>query len=320
MAETNGKLICGVSGRLLDYEVAVADEKIVAFKKRVEEQIAVLRIGIVNGDVNDPQISESYAKKAERFLSIPYFTDKKNKDKRVRNLKTYTKIIVAFYKAVSDIVEEWVARKRGLKVIFANNFSPFSEKKANFDYVSQRRIFYDEDLEFLYGVRPKYESEHILMKRLLGLLADTEFLKAIGGKNSWKVSTLKEALSEWILDQSLEADRELEEVFKLPYFRHKRFLNMEVREFKEIVSVRVESLKKILEWIDTEIASIAKAKREIKDSLEMYGEKGIYDIFGDYDLFISQYTVKKKSYSELYSLYRFGQGLMEADIFASLYK
>ena len=73
-----------------------------------------------------------------------------------------------------------------------------------------------------------YKSQYILINKLNGILSDKEFFKAIEGKNSWKVITLKDKLTEWAQDQKLEVESELEDIFTLPFFRYKKYLAMRV--------------------------------------------------------------------------------------------
>lgn len=302
-------------GRLLGYERTNYDEKITTFIKRVKEQIDVVRIGIRDGSVNDPKVSEKYAKKAERFLSTPFFTDAKNLQKRVKDLKRYLKIVVGEEKELITIIEEWLTNKRSNKVLLANTYS--SKKDSSFSYQLEIERFYDRDIEYLYGILPRYKSELILLNKLKGVLTNEEFLKSIGVKNSWKVGTLKSALSEWALDFPLGVEFELNELFTLPFFKGKKYIEMDVRDFKLIIDVRTSILENIVAWIDSEIKDSTLEKENSKKNSQ---GKTIYDLYREYDNFITKFNTCKNVYKEMYSLNRFGQGLIESDLFDTLYK
>lgn len=307
-------------GRLLSYQLTTPDEKISKFKLRVNEQISVLRVAIKKGSVNDPKTCENYIRKIERFLACPFLSETKNDDKRLIDLKKYLKIKVADDKNISDIIQSWLELKRSAKVIIANTYILQDGSYQNFYYPYEIVKFYDRDLEFLRTKKTVFESQLILVRKVSGLLSDKEFLKALGCKNSWKVSTLKEELSEWVKDFPLNAEFELDEIYKLPYFKYKKYLTMEVRDFVELIKVKAKSLEEIVDWINEEIIEINKAKKEAEDNIESLRDKNIYDLYKLFDAFIAKYATSKRVFDEQYSLYRFGQGLIEADIFAPLYK
>jgi hypothetical protein len=68
--------------RVLDYQPVTEDGNITDFEKRIQEQIRSIRVGSKNGTLNDARKAENYAKKSERFLALPYFSDKKYKGKK----------------------------------------------------------------------------------------------------------------------------------------------------------------------------------------------------------------------------------------------
>ncbi len=189
MAETKGV------GRLLPYEQTDYEEKITSFKQRVMEQVEVLKVGIKNGSVNDPKISERYIKKIELFFLSPFFGVAENFNKRVKDLKKYLKVAVAEEKEIQAIIEKWLLRKRNNKILVANSYSIKDDSYGNFFYKYEIEKFYDQDLELLYGILPTYKSELILLNKIKGLLADKTFLESLGAKNSLKVNTLKSAFS-----------------------------------------------------------------------------------------------------------------------------
>ena len=306
--------------RLLSYEKTDFNERISSFKKRVEEQIEVIRIAIKQGTVNDPKIAEKYAKKTERFLGLQFFSDIQYLNKRVQDLKNDLKVLVFKHKVISAILTERISSKRSHKIIMANKYTFANGKYADFYFPYEYQSFYESDLDYLYGIRPKYESQLILVNKIKGILANKDFLKSLGCKSSWKVSTLKEALYNWVQDHSLEAEAELEEAFTLDFFKYKKFLTRDVADFREVVNVYSSALESILEWIDAEINKDLEATKDIGTSTQKLAKKNIYDMYKVYDDFISKYTTMKKTIDEQYSLYRFGQGAIEADIFDSVFK
>ncbi|MBR6253714.1 MAG: hypothetical protein IKR04_07870 [Clostridia bacterium] len=312
MAETKGV------GRLLPYEQTDYEEKITSFKQRVMEQVEVLKVGIKNGSVNDPKISERYIKKIELFFLSPFFGVAENFNKRVKDLKKYLKVAVAEEKEIQAIIEKWLLRKRNNKILVANSYSIKDDSYGNFFYKYEIEKFYDQDLEFLYGILPTYKSELILLNKIKGLLADKKFLESLGAKNSWKVNTLKSALSEWALDFPFGVEFELKELYELPFFKSKKYLDMDLRDFKEVIDNRTKTLENIIKWIETQIKETSAAKNELEG--KQFYNNNIYDLFKVFDEFIEKYSGIKEVYRELYSLHRFGQGLIENDIFETLYK
>ncbi|MBR3281185.1 MAG: hypothetical protein IKI57_05055 [Clostridia bacterium] len=307
-------------GRLLNFESANYNEKITSFKRRIEEQIEVIKLGIKQGDVNDPVIAERYIKKTKRFLQTPLFTDISYMNHKVQKLKNDLKVLVYQFKEISAILAERISSKRWNKILLANKFTYASGKYADFYFPYEFQKFYESDLDYLYGIRPKFESQRILINRLRGLLADKDFLKSIGCKSSWKVSTFKDALSEWVKDFSLLAEAELEEIFELPFFKKKQYLTRDVASFKEIVNVHSQALENITNWIDEQINEDLAQTKDVSSNTMKYASKGITDMYKVYNDFIGRLTNSKKNIDEQYSLYRFGQGVIEADIFDAVFK
>ena len=308
--------------RQLPYDRTNYDEKVIKFKKRVEEQVEVIKIGIREGTVNDPKIAQKYVDKITRFFANPYFEDEKAKTTwRLIDLKNHLKVAVAKYKELSNITQEWVTNKRGSKIIVANTYKLQNGTSQNFYYPYEIQRFYNSDIAYLNSVLPKYQSEHLLIAKLLGILSDENLLKkTLSCKESWKVSTLKEELRDWAQDFPFEVEFELEELFAHKFLKSKKYLDMTVKDFRTLVKNRKMILEEITKWIEEQKRSINVKLKEVEDNIDNIKERNIYDIYRDYDAFISQYSAMKKEYDEKYSLYRFAQGLIERDIFDTLFK
>ncbi len=319
MAETKKRSRPESIGRILDYTQADEEEKIVSFKKRVEEQIAVIKIGIANGDVNDVKKAESYARKSKEFLAIPFFEDKKNKDKRVHHLKTYCKVTVGADKDIIDVLKKWIEQKRSYKISTANRYFP-ANKKDVFEFYPEIRVFYTTDITFLENEKVKYKSELILVNKIKGLMADKTFMEGLGAKGSWKVETFKEMLQEWSQDYPFGVEGELDEIFALPYFRYKKYLTLELREFKEFIDVRSKSLDYIIGWFDDQILSSEVDLRDIGSQHEAMEKATAMDLLWFFDKSLEDLNNGLRGFEQEYKLYRFGQGMIEADIFDTLYK
>ena len=317
MAETQENTI----GRILDFQPSNPDELISSFKRRIEEQIAVVRIGIQNKSVNDAKISENYAKKAERFLGIQYFCDKKNLKKRVRDLKKVLKQKVAYDKELISIIEEWIIQKRKNKIIAAEKFTPIRAQN-DFSYYDEMCSYYCFDMDFLNTCETKYTSERIIINRLLGLLSDENVVSGLFHfKNSWKVETLKKALQDNRKGLTNITDDEFTEMMALPYFRYKKYLTMECDEFKELLSIRSAVLMGIEGWIKDQYYDACRSREHLHEITVINVMKAnVTDLFNEYDEFLSVWDRTKKEYEREYSLYRFGQGLIESDIFDALFK
>ena len=309
-------------GRVLDFTGAEPEEKIVDFKRRVSEQILSIRIGIKNDDVNDPKIAESYAQKAERFLQIPFFSDKKNKDKRVHHLKTECKIIVSRDKEIIDAYKEWIARTRDFKITIADKFSSPTGKEE-FDFIPAICCFYDRDRDFLDALKVRYNSERILLNKFNGVIYDNAFVKTLEVKNSWKVAYLKKQLLEWAEDYNFDVENELEDIFSHQYFKKKKYLNLTVKEINELIDIRLKVLDFLIEtWIKNQVDNLNPIRLIGYgfDSREIYKNYTLVNLLSFYDKAIKTRTLSLEFIQKEYSLYRFGQGLIEADIFDSLYK
>ena len=305
-------------GRILPYEEAVMDEKMLAFKRRIEEQIKVLRIAINSDDVNDPQMAENYAKKAERFLAIPFICDKKNKEKTLQHLKTYVKMVVSTDKEILGILKEWIQNKKDNKIVFANKYIlPTSVK--DFEYAEEFSEFIAQDIDFLNVKLPSFTSELVLVNKIIGFLADKEFLKKTGIKNSWKVRTLKEFIVKSAEDYPDEISK-IEDCLTLPYFRYKKYLELTVKELEEVLNVRAVALQKVIDFIEAKIEDVRNQHDKAKIELYNGHYRLINNMLYEYDRFMAPLIELQKVKNEEYSLYRFGQGLIEADIFGSLYK
>ena len=328
MAETKKDTQPQNVGRLLDYRFKNYSEKITSFHRRISEQIDILDIAIeedatkVEEDriLNDSKKARFFAKKAQRFLNTYFFTDKDYKEKRVQNLKDDLKVNVFAYKILASILEARIISKRSHKIILAQKYSSAKGNKEKFNYCYEYQRFFETDLEYLNNIKPNYDSQLILVNKLKGILADKEFLKLFGFKNSWKVSTLKKEISTWVKDHSLEAEYELEEIFSLHFFKHKKYMDMTVSEFKEAVDTYCRGLIAVIDWIGTQI----NEDESLIDSIRAYGWKvcalPISEMYKVYDDFLKKCSSVKKTIDDMYDLYRFGQGLIEADIFDSLYK
>ena len=306
-------------GRILPYETALYEEKISKFVLRVNEQIQVLKLGIVNGNVNNVQTAKNFARKAEKFLETPFFLIEENKDKRVKNLKAETKVNVGVRKELITIIENWLQLKNSQKVVTAKKYSPYKDHKA-IDFISEIQIMYNQDVDFLNGLITKYTSDSILLNRLNGILSDKSFLQSLGCKNSWMVSTLKKELSDWGEGESLRAEEELQEVLSLPFFTRKKYLTMDVASLKEVVKIKAEIVNRILEWLNDKKCRREAGLKKVMDNKNEFMNHDLYDLLNEYEEFIKRIISAGKTIKEEYTLYRFGQGMIEADIFASLYK
>lgn len=316
MAESKDKCAPRSIGRLLDYKEANPEEKVESFILRVQEQIAVVRFGIKNGDVRDPRKAENYIRKVEEFLSIDFFKYKKNRDKRVKHLKKYVKVLVATHKEIIAILKKWISQKRNLKIKAANELLN-SKSEHSFSFITEMATFYEQDNALLGVFKADYEAEFILLNRIKGLLSDNLFMERI---NAWTVEKLKEELLDWSQDYNFKVEAELEDTFKLPWFRYKKYLRMNMEEFKDFLDVRTSALSKIIGWLDEQISANEHEFENLKSQSEAVYALDEFAYLYEYDKCFGVLSRALHEYEREYKLYRFGQGLMEADIFAVLYK
>ena len=320
MAESKNKSRPKAFGRILDYQEASPEEKVMDFKKRLQEQIAVIQVGIKSGDVTDPRKAQNYIRKIEQFLSIDFFTSKKNKEKRVHHLKQYCKVVVASDKEIIAILKEWICQKRSYKINAFNAILERKDEHAFFTFLSEMATFYERDNGLLGNVKAKYESELILLNRIKGLIADKSFFESIGGTKLLKVEAFKEKLLDWAQDYPFEVEIELEDIFKLPYFRYKKYLQMNMGDFKAFLDVRTTALQSIIDWAEEQISINIGAFKNLENQPEAVSKLGEADYLAEYDQSLTALNKLLEYYEKEYKLYRFGQGLMEADIFDTLYK
>ncbi len=318
--------------RVLDYQLTSTEEKITTFMKRIQEQIDCIRLGYQNASVNDPQKAENYAKKCERFLALPYFTEKEYKGKSVGAIKDDLKVQVGSIKEIVSIIDLWMEKLRAMKLEFARQATPWnqemSQRKRSFLLREPVRAFTSE-VSFLQEKYDAFFADQATLMALLEVLLNEEFMGYLGAKRAWKVSTLKEEISASICgEQANSVDGKLVgvsiELLKgllgLKYFRLKRYLSLEVRELMKVLSIDLEMTKAIVDWISGRITlfksylKAAKTKKIPDDTRE-----GIRDVLVLYDQEISFLSDMKREFEKSYSLYRFGQGLLENDIFESLY-
>lgn len=318
--------------RVLDYQPVTESESITTFEKRIQEQIRCIRVGDKNGTLNDTKKAENYAKKCERFLALPYFSDKKYKGKSVGVIKDDLKVQVGSRKDFISILTFWYDKKRDMKLAFVESVSPlsgsFSQKKRH-EIAMTRKRMYMADISFLQEKLQSYEATKTALTSFLGVLINESFMDYVGAKRTWKVSMLKEKIIS-LCHENLEIRVEdkiagvslelLNSLLLLKYFKYKRYLDLEVRELMKTVSIDIAILEKVL---DNLTLMLAIAKEKLKFSKMMSDCEDIsMEITRALELFDSDlkmlYAEKKKMEKD-YSLYRFGQGLIENDIFESLY-
>ena len=97
---------------------------------------------------------------------------------------------------------------------------------------------------------------------------------------------------------------------------------MEVSKLIELLRIRSLALDRIEQWISLKMTGLFSgynhsAPRAILGKCKNYT---INDLYDNYDRALDELEKEKEPLETEYSLYRFGQGLIEADIFASLYK
>ncbi len=301
-------------GRILPYEEADPNESLVDFKRRILEQVKVIRIAIKSDDVNDPEAAENYAKKAERFVEIPFF---KGKSGRVRQLKAHLKETVGESKELIGCLKEWLKKKKERKVIFTEAYLKTC-KTQPFDYKEALIQFYDQDLEYLsQTVIPQFQSETILISNLIDIFKSKKVMDEIGAKNSWKVTTFKLALIEYNKTTPFDERFSFDDIMNLPYFRYKRYLNLTLEEFKNLLFVRYNVLIYVIVNLSERYHEIETLKEDVNSRDT---RKTVKDMLMVYDRFFEKYKSMLNELEKKYSLYRFGQGLIEADIFKSLFK
>ncbi len=321
-----------LKSRVLDYQPVSTDEKISTFQKRIQEQIDCIRLGEKNETLNDSQKAENYAKKCERFLASPFFTDKQYRGKNVSILKRDLKVHVGMCKEIITILEQWIEKRRGMKLTFANMATPVdenaTEKKKQF-LLRERVRLYTATVSFFQEKYSVISDELGILQTLLDMLLNKELMEFIGAKRSWKVSKLKEELLS-IFNGKNPADDEskakgisresLKALLVLKYFRHKKYLNMEVRELLDNIGVDASILKHVLEWISERLEANKSGLKDAKKETHSEGLRvEISRILSRYDEENYILNSLKRDIEKTYSLYRFGQGLLENDIFESLY-
>lgn len=319
MGETDKK--CNdLSGRILSYEPVEETDTILEFRRRVEEQIDVLRIAIENKKVNDPKKAQNFANKAEVFLSNIIFARNSYLTKTVRILKRDLKKIVAIKKAALKILYDWIVLKREKKREFSKRYVPFEENKNRVNFKSEMMSFYSDDIYYLNGIIFSYSAELSQIEELLRFLKAKDVLGEIGFKTSWKVKTLKDELEAFSQNESSTWSALIKRVLQLQYFKYNDFLKMTIKELIEFLNIRVEVLKYLSNWLNTELNGVVAKKNKLNKTNIEHSENDLKKVLDAYDSFINLYTERKRRVDTEYNLYRFGQGLLKKDIFESLYK
>ena len=305
-------------GRTLIYVIPSMDDKIEDFREQLRGQISSIDIAMQNNAVNDMDIARNYAHKTLRFRDLCLrFT---SPDASVRTLKGYLKREVAIYKIYCEIYKALIQNKRGLKVILANEYSPLSKPMPYFDYRDERRRDYDNDLKVLAGFYNIYSAEQILIRQLSRLVSDPDMVAKVGCKNSWKVSYLKDILCQMSKDNQFDNEIQIEEILKMQYFRLKKFYTLTISGLNEVLDLRLWILDEVVSWIKKYQDRINKAKEETWSSSDKFEDRTRLTILAELDHSIKDLEVVLKEKTEHYDICRFGQGLIKADIFDTLYK
>ncbi len=298
------------------------NEKVSKFVTTIDWQIQAIKVGIANDAVNDPKKAENFANFAERFLKSEFVKDM-HRDSTIQQLKDKLKIIVGSYKELISIMKEMIDRKIKKKIMLAQNYVQYgSGKIPEFDALYEEQ--YVDDFVFLKTQLPTYESEILLIQKLFGMLDDKEFMQEIRFKNSWKVDTLKKAIVKWKEENELDdiPSEEISQILLLPYFRYKKYLTMTVADLKNFLRIRKRILNLVASWIRSMIAVLGKNREisQIKMKELSNDKKNLITILGKYSESIKEIEEIMKSNETLYKLCRFGQGLIENDVFSTLYK
>ena len=305
-------------GRTLIYVIPSMDDKIEDFREQLRGQISSIDIAMQNNAVNDMDIARNYAHKTLRFRDFCLsFT---SPDATVRTLKAFLKKEVGSYKIYCEIYKALIQNKRNFKVILANEYSPLSEPTPFFDYCDERRRDYDSDLDVLARFYNIYNAEQILTRQLERLVSDPDMVAKIGCKNSWKVSYLKDILCQMSKDNQFDNEIQIEEILKMQYFRLKKFYTLTIGGLKEVLDLRVWILHEVVDWIKKYQACINKAKEETWRCSDKYKDRTRLTILAELDHSIEDLEVVLKEKADHYDICRFGQGLIKADIFDTLYK
>ncbi len=306
--------------RIINYEPIAESAKVSVFVKRIGEQIRVLQIGITNGSVNDPEKAKNYASKAERFLVSPVVARCIKPDRTVRELKKRLKIETGLRKELAELLNTLIDWKIDNKIIVAQNHAPFKAgKEIPTDTYVSNLFLYDQNLFEVFLT--KAEAERLLINKLIGLLADSHFVLETGCKNAWKVSNLKAAIALYQEDMGDErVGDDIAQILLLPYFKYKRFTDLTVAELKERLAIRTTILDGITGWVKQKQDAVNTAYDNFKSKSPAERRMDIYGLLRVFDQLIFQAKEEKRRVEDEYSLYRFGQGLIENDIFDSLYK
>ena len=180
--------------------------------------------------------------------------------------------------------------------------------------------FYSDDIYYLNGIILSYSAELSQIEELLRLLKAKDVLGEIGFKTSWKVKTLKDELEAFSQNESSTWSALIKRVLQLQYFKDNDFLKMTIKELIEFLNIRVEVLKYLSNWLNTELNGVVAKKNKLNKTNIEHSENDLKKVLDAYDSFINLYTKRMRRVDNEYNLYRFGQGLLEKDIFESLYK
>ncbi len=306
--------------RLVEYVPTTPEEKISTFVKRMWQLSEGIDVDNENGITNDREKSANNAKKIKRFLEYIQGT-KISGNKRMKDLIRFLKIEAAFYPEAMRMLEDMMSRKLDAKVIIGKTYAPFSANALGRFNVHMSNLF-EMDIDYLSLERQKFEAELVLVNMLIGLLSDKELMTQMECKNSWKVATLKEAISEMLDTCYLGEDdrRTFTQILTMQYFRYKKFLSLTVADFKETVLVRKMALERIIAWVDS-WSKYIKDERALFEKTD-FGkeEKNIYNLLKRYDQSYQHCRERKALMAKQYSLIRYGQGLIKRNIVDSLYK
>ncbi len=303
--------------RILGYTLSNPDEKIVNFITRINEQIGVVEESIKTGTVSDVGISRNYIEKARGLLNIQFFDLDAVQSKRVKDLRNFLKIESEVNKEISLILKAIIRFIRNFRIILNNKYTLNDGKYQDFYFPYEYKNLCQAIKEKLKLYLPRYQSELILINKLLGLLSEDSFLKTISARHSFKVSTVKEVLADGSQAYRFDESFELEELLDYKYFTDKDFASLDITTFKVVLSNHSKAFSRIIESINDMLKHIEELE---SDSDTFDADSNIFEMLEVCDACIIEFKTTKELIDKEYNLYEFGQGLIEYDIFGTLFK
>ena len=311
----------------LDYFLITEDDSIERFKKLLQQEVNTLYVDIALGKMNDADKSKHYAEKLEKVLALPYFNKKEYLSKTVGWLKEKVKIDTLIAKTTKEFLSTYFDDKRERKLEFTQKYVKNSKLKVFSDVQTGMLRYYNAEIKYFNTKKEEFVLERDVNDTLLW------FTKVYKDEinNQWKGKKFKEFLTEKLSNANsekafsdLSATNKSEKVqhleyalSNLPYFKYKKYLVQSTaadikNEFNKVSAKTTHMLVLIEKYISYYKEKKSNEKFEYSDSVDA--------VCSLYNTEFAELSEKIANVSKEYSLYRFFQGVIEADIFKSLYE